>query len=160
MEADKLAVAPGESEAAGVPARADAQKSPPPPPLIELDERELEVYAYICQMLREAGIEHFTAGMPIAVIVRTYAAWLDACAKCEKDGRYQTAQSGWASPTPWAGDESRLKMELSQWLPKACLTIPSLTRVRKDTGQGSGQDDLFADLVAHATSSPSGKSPH
>src|SRR4051812_13665292 len=108
--------------------RVPEQRSPPPPPLIELDADELKVYEYICQMLREAGVEHFTAGMPIAVIVRTYAAWLIACRKCEEQGRYQTAQSGWASPTPWASDEQRLKMELSQWLPKACLTIPSLTR--------------------------------
>lgn len=51
-------------------------------------------------------------------------------------------------------------MELGQWLPKACLTIPSLARVRKDTGVQSGQDDLFGDLVNHANhgghSPPSG----
>jgi hypothetical protein len=149
-----------DTSAVQAPARPTEQKSPPPPPLIELDADELQVYAYICQMLREAGVEHFTAGMPIAVIVRTYAAWLKACLRCEKEGRYQTAQSGWASPTPWASDEARLKMELSQWLPKACLTIPSLTRVRKEAGVQGGQDDLFADLVAHATSSRGSSSQH
>jgi hypothetical protein len=49
-------------------------------------------------------------------------------------------------------------MELGQWLPKACLTIPSLARVRKDTGEKGGQDDLFGDLVNHATSYPQKRS--
>lgn len=134
--------------------------SPEPPPGIELDADEQHVYAYICARLRESGIEHLTAGLPIAVIVRTYFDWLKACLKCQEQGRYQTAQSGWASPTPWAQDEQRLKMELGQWLPKACLTIPSLTRVRKETGADSGQDDLFSDLVRHASASPSNSSQH
>lgn len=141
---------------AAVPGRADC-KSPTAPPLLDLNEDEMRVFEYICRSLREAGVEHLTAGMPIAVIVRTYADWIAAYVECETKGRYQTAQSGWASPTPWASDEQRLKMELGQWLPKACLTIPALTRVRKDTGQQGGQDDLFADLVAHATSSPGRK---
>lgn len=129
-------------------------ESPEPPPLLELSDDERKVYDYICAQLRKTGIEHLTAGMPIAIIVRTYSQWLKALQQCETDGRTQEARSGWASPTPWADDEKRLKMELGQWLPKACLTIPSLTRVRKDTGVDSGQDDLFADLVQHATSSP------
>lgn len=142
----------------GAPGSARSVKSPEPPPLIDLDDREREVYDYICARLREAGIEHLSAGMPIAVIVRTYSDWLDACKQCETEGRTQRAQSGWHSPTPWADDEKRLKMELAQWLPKACLTIPSLVRVQKDTGQQAGQDDLFGDLVAHATSSPGARS--
>lgn len=124
--------------------------SPDPPPLLQLSERERQVYDYICDRLREAGIEHITAGLPITVIVRTYSDWLKALEQCDRDGRTQKAQSGWHSPTPWAEDEKRLKMELGQWLPKACLTIPSLTRVRKDTGESNQQDDLFGDLVKHA----------
>jgi Phage terminase, small subunit len=133
-------------------------ESPDPPPLMQLSADERQVYDYICSRLREAGIEHLTAGMPIAVIVRTYADWLAACRKCDELGRTQEAKSGWHSPTPWAEDEKRLKMELSQWLPKACLTIPSLTRVRKDAGVDAGQDDLFSELVGHgvAASPPSG----
>lgn len=110
---------------AAVPGRADC-KSPTAPPLLDLNEDEMRVFEYICRSLREAGVEHLTAGMPIAVIVRTYADWIAAYVECETKGRYQTAQSGWASPTPWASDEQRLKMELGQWLPKACLTIPQL----------------------------------
>ena len=128
--------------------------SPDPPPIIGLVDDELQVYSYICESLRTAGIEHLTAGMPLAVIVRTFVDWISASQECAEKGRSQVSKTGWATPTPWADDEKRLKMELGQWLPKACLTIPSLARVRKDTGEKSGQDDLFGDLVNHATNSP------
>lgn len=134
--------------------------SPAPPPAIDLKDEERQVYDYICESLRAAGIEHMTAGMPIAVIVRTFIDWMKARAECEEKGRVQVSKTGWATPTPWADDEKRLKMELGQWLPKACLTIPSLARVRKDSGPQGQQDDLFASLVAHGTSSPRRSSSH
>jgi hypothetical protein len=139
---------------ATVQGSADTITSPDPPPVIGLKQDELQVYDYLCASLREAGVEHLTAGMPIAVIVRTFVDWVAAANECEEKGRTQTSKTGWVTPLPWADDEKRLKMELGQWLPKACLTIPSLARVRKDTGEKSGQDDLFSDLVNHATSSP------
>lgn len=134
--------------------------SPLPPPVIGLKSDELQVYEYICESLRAAGIEHVTAGMPLAVIVRTFIDWIEASKECADKGRSQTSKTGWSTPTPWADDEKRLKMELGQWLPKACLTIPALARVRKDTGATGGQDDLFGDLVNHATSSPNRNSQH
>lgn len=134
--------------------------SPTPPPVIGLKDDELQVYEYICESLRAAGIEHVTAGMPLAVIVRTFIDWIAASKECAEKGRSQTSKTGWSTPTPWADDEKRLKMELGQWLPKACLTIPALARVRKDTGTGGGQDDLFGDLVSHAINSPSRGSQH
>lgn len=134
--------------------------SPDPPPLIGLTDPEREVFDYICARLTESGVEHLTAGMPIAVIVRTYSQWLDALRLCQEKGRTQESKTGWVSELPWAADEKRLKMELGQWLPKACLTIPSLARVRKDEGGPKGQqDDLFAALVGHGGapgSAPSG----
>lgn len=130
--------------------------SPTVPPLIGFDTNQRRIWKYICDSLADAGLEHMTAGLPIAVIVRTYSDWIDALDECEKKGRYQTSQNGWASESPWAADERRLKSELGQWLPKACLTIPSLTRVKKDMGITSGQDDLFGDLVNHARERPSG----
>ena len=135
-------------------------ESPEPPPEVKLDEHEQRIFAYICGVLRQAGIEHLTAGMPIAVIVRTFAQWLAACRECEEKGRYQESKNGWNSLQPWAEEERRLKQELGQWLPKACLTIPSLARVRKDTGEQGGQDDLFAELVGHATASPRRELPN
>ena len=121
---------------------------------------EQQLYEYICETLRTAGVEHVTAGIPIAVIVRTFADWLKACALCEDKGRTQTSKTGWVTEMPWAKDEARLKMELGQWLPKACLTIPSLARVRKDMGPQGQQDDLFAALANHAINSPNDKSMH
>ena len=128
--------------------------SPPAPPAMGLTEQEREVFDYICDSLRAAGIQHVTAGMPIAVIVRTYIDWIDAREQCIEKGRVHFTKNDFPIPFPWADDEKRLKMELGQWLPKACLTIPSLARVRKDTGVQGGQDDLFGDLVNHAISSP------
>lgn len=134
--------------------------SPAAPQQLQLTDSEQELYDYICDSLRKAGIEHMTAGIPIAVIVRTFADWLKAVEKCEKEGRTQTSKTGWVTEMPWAKDEVRLKMELGQWLPKACLTIPSLARVRKDTGVQGAQDDLFGALVGHATASPGSKPTH
>jgi hypothetical protein len=135
-------------------------ESPPPPMAMQLTEVERNLYEEICEALRKAGIDHVTSGLAIAFIVRTVAQYLAANKRCEDEGRTQTSKTGWASPTPWAEDEKRLKMELGQWLPKACLTIPSLARVRKDTGDQSKQDDLFGDLVNHAMSSPAHGSRH
>lgn len=151
-----FAAAPGAAARAGPEVR-----SPDVPPGLALTELEQQLYAYICETLRGAGIEHLTAGMPIVIIVRTYADWIKAWERCETDGRTQTSQkTGWSSPTPWAEDEKRLKMELGQWLPKACLTIPSFVRVRKDVGPAGVQDDLFGDLASHAQSSPGRSLPH
>lgn len=146
-----FAAAPGASVRVGQ----SEVRSPDAPPGLRLSETEKQIYDYLCETLRAAGIEHLTAGMPLAVIVRTFADWLRAHERCEQDGRTQTSpKTGWVSPTPWAEDEKRLKMELGQWLPKACLTIPSFARVKKDSGAAGVQDDLFGDLAAHAQSSP------
>lgn len=128
--------------------------------MLGLTADEKGLYNHICETLRQAGIEHLTAGLPIAIIVRTFADWIKASAECEEKGRTQVSKTGWATAAPWADDEKRLKMELGQWLPKACLTIPSLARVRKDTGEKAGQDDLFADLVNHAGTLPASASRH
>lgn len=144
---------------AAVQGSRDEVTSPGLPPMLSFSPDELLLFEHICMTLRQAGIEHLTAGLPIAIIVRTFADWLKAWEECEMKGRTQVSKTGWATPTPWADDERRLKMELGQWLPKACLTIPSLARVRKDTGERGGQDDLFADLVGHATNLPRGSLP-
>ena len=139
----------------GNPPTSGVVESPVIPPLIALDTNERRVWKYICDSLAAAGLEHVTAGLPIAIIVRTYSAWIDSVKECNDKGRYQISGNGWSAETPWAADERRLKSELGQWLPKACLTIPSATRVKKDLGIGVGQDDLFADLVGHAQERPS-----
>ncbi len=129
-------------------------ESPNVPPLIGFDTSERRVWKYICDSLKDAGVEHITAGLPIALIVRTYSDWIAAAEICRQKGRTQTSSNGWSSEAPWAADERRLKSELSQWLPKACLTIPSLTKVKKDLGVVEGQDDLFTSLASHAAQKP------
>jgi len=135
-------------------------ESPPAPKAMGLSPVEQGLYDEICEALRKAGIDHVTSGLAISFIVRTVAQYLDANARCAAEGRTQVSKNGWVSPTPWAEDEKRLKMELGQWLPKACLTIPSLARVRKDTGEKAEQDDLFSALVEHATALPGPASRH
>ncbi|KQV78484.1 hypothetical protein ASD15_21980 [Massilia sp. Root351] len=138
-----------------------ATKSPDPPPGVQLSPVEREIWDYICRHLREAGIEHLTSGMTVVIVARTYVAWEESIQLCLEKGRVQISKkNGYATPYPWANDEQRLKMELGQWLPKLCLTIPSLQRVRKDAGPQGQQDDLFASLVNHATSSPQKSSRH
>lgn len=132
----------------------DLVASPSPPPLIDLSTSERRVWKYICDSLAASNLEHITAGLPIAIIVRTYTDWIAAAQECATKNRYQESNNGWKSEAPWAADERRLKSELGQWLPKACLTIPSITRVKKEMGIVSGQDDLFADLVNHAAERP------
>ncbi|WP_374335106.1 hypothetical protein [Methyloversatilis sp.] len=147
-----LSVVPGGAQIAP---SGELAKSPDVPPLAALSTNERRVWKYICDSLVEAGLEHITAGLPIMVIVRTYSDWLEAAKKCELKGRYQeSANSGWASEAPWAADERRLKSELGQWLPKACLTIPSLSKVRKESGVESGQDDLFGAMAGHGRDRP------
>jgi len=146
-----LSVVPGGAQIAP---SADVAKSPDVPPLANFSTSERRVWRYICDSLSDAGLEHLTAGLPIMVIVRTYSDWLDAAKKCEEKTRYQTSAKGWVSEAPWAADERRLKSELGQWLPKACLTIPSLSRVRKESGVDSGQDDLFGAMAAHGRDRP------
>lgn len=128
--------------------------SPDPPPgkIKTADERML--WDYICAHLRQAGLDHATAGLAIERTVFTYLRLEAATELCDRDGRYQTSKTGWSTPTPWADDEKRLTMELMQWLPKLCLTLPALAKARKDMGDNSKQDDLFGDLVNHATRSP------
>jgi hypothetical protein len=128
--------------------------SPRVPPLANLDTKQKLVWKYICESLAASGLEHITAGLPIAVIVRTYTDWLDAVKVCETKSRYQTSANGWVSEAPWAADERRLKSELAQWLPKACLTIPSALRAKKDSGVESGQDDLFGAIANHGRDRP------
>jgi len=159
-KATDFAVQPPVVGANHVSKRPGEIESPAAPGLLKLSEAEHQLFTYICDSLRRAGIEHMTAGIPIAVIVRTFADWLKAVELCETQGRTQTSKTGWVTDLPWAKDEARLKMELGQWLPKACLTIPSLARVRKDMGPQGEQDDLFAALVNHATSSPNASSKH
>ncbi|WP_051711526.1 terminase TerL endonuclease subunit [Andreprevotia chitinilytica] len=75
------------------PGRLGEIQSPKPPPLANLSTQERRVWDYICEALRQAGIEHVTAGLTIKIICRTYIDWLEAVALCD-NGRYELSKNG------------------------------------------------------------------
>lgn len=136
--------------------RAGELTSPPAPPG-EMNEAELRVWAHICSQLRAAGIDHTTFGLAGMVVVKTYCEWMDAQeqlerVKAEKGGSYMTkTPNGYEQPHQLYYIARNLKRELLQWLPECCLTIPSLVTAKAKVGDAGRQDDLFGDLVDHAT---------
>ncbi|MDR3427953.1 P27 family phage terminase small subunit [Silvimonas sp.] len=124
--------------------------SPEPPPGANLTTQERRVWNYICDGLRESGIDHRAAGITIKVICQTYVDWLDAIKLCTKHGRYLTSKNGDPYDAPHSNNEKRCKQDLLKWLPEACLTIPSMTAAQAKLGDEGPQDDLFGDLVTHA----------
>lgn len=145
----------------GLPADASGSRgdvaSPTVPPGSDLSTTERRVFDYVCEALRQAGVKHSTSGLTVVVIAKTWIAWCDALRKCKAEGRYQQSKNGWNSTAPWADDETRLKQELSHWLQKSALDPLSLTRLLKEMGADNVQDDLFADLVGHATTGSPGR---
>lgn len=149
-----------ELEGAGSATGSDAAgglRSPEPPPGANLTTQERRVYAYLCSVLREAGLEHTTLGVVLCLVSQTWVALCEARRKCRVDGRTQTSKNGWHSSTPWADEELRCQKTLLELLPRAGLDLLTLAKVRKELGDDDPQDDLFGDLVKHAQSSPANK---
>ncbi|WP_240937514.1 hypothetical protein [Chromobacterium fluminis] len=135
-------------------------KSPPPPPGAQLTPRERKVWDYICSNLREAGLEHLTAGLAVSVISKTYIRWLDAEIKLsefeEKHKTYfVTSPNGHQQPHAAFYVVKQLKGDLLKWLPESCLTIPSVAAVKAKMGDKAPQDDLFDEMLNHGRSHPS-----
>lgn len=127
-------------------------KSPTPPPG-SLNSQERRVWDYICSQLRDAGVEHLTAGITIKIICRTYCDWLAAVKQCENEGRYKISGNNNQYEAPHSYTEKQLKRDLLKWLPEACLTIPSLAKAKGKDGT-SGQADLFGELLSYANGHP------
>lgn len=135
-------------------------ESPATPPGASLSPRERKVWDYICKCLREAGLEHYTCGLTISVICRTYCRWLDAedaLSKFEREngGYFVTTPNGHAQPHQAFYVARNLKSELLKWLPESCLTLPSVAVARSKMPAATPQDDLFDSLVGHGRSHPS-----
>ncbi|MDW5417734.1 P27 family phage terminase small subunit [Iodobacter sp. CM08] len=134
--------------------------SPAKPPG-EMNTQERRVWDYICERLREAGIDHGTFGLAAMVVCKTYIHWIQAESELAKIkdsnfGSYLiTTPNGFSQPHQIFYVVSALKKELLQWLPECALTIPSLSNIRSKTGDQSQQDDLFGNLVNHAANRPS-----
>lgn len=112
------------------------------------------MFDYTCAVLREAGLEHITLGVILVMVAQTWIALCGARKKCQDQGRYQTAKSGWVSLAPWAEDEGRCIRTLLDLMPRAGMDLPTLAKIRKEMGDESPQDELFDDLVGHARGSP------
>lgn len=162
-----FAVIPG---GAGAPPKSPGDKqsaaiaSPSTPPGAQLTPRERKVWDYICESLRDAGLEHYTCGLTISIICRTYVRWIDAELKLSEVERDQggtyfvTTANGYEQPHQAFHVARNLKGELLKWLPESCLTLPSVATVRAKLPEQSPQDDLFDGLVNHARSHPSAAS--
>ncbi|WP_236687506.1 hypothetical protein [Chromobacterium subtsugae] len=135
--------------------------SPPPPPGANLAPRERKVWDYVCRHLREAGLDHLTAGLAISIIVKTYVRWIDAEIKLaaveEKNGGtyFIITPNGHEQPHQVFYVVKNLKQELLKWLPESSLTLPSVAAVKAKLGDKAPQDDLFDELLNHGRNHPS-----
>lgn len=136
-------------------------RSPSTPPGAQLTPRERKVWDYICESLREAGLQHYTCGLTITIISRTYMRWIDAELKLsqveqELGGTYFiVTANGYEQPHQAFNVARNLKAELLKWLPESCLTLPSLVTAKAKIPETRNQDDLFDSAVGHARSHPS-----
>lgn len=118
----------------------------------KLTAKERGVWDHVTQALHEYGLVHRTDGLALTVICRTFCRWVDAeealtkYAK-ENEGSYIVkTPNGYEQPHQLFYTARTLKRELLQWLPEACLTIPSF---QKAVGERASpqQGALFEDPV-------------
>ncbi len=132
-------------------------RSPAPPPGTQLSPRERKVWDYICAALRDSGLPHLTAGIAIAVVCKTFIRWVNTELELQNfeasnGGTYFIkTKTGFDQPHQLFYAAASLKKELLTWLPESCLTLPSSVMARAKLGDEGQQDDLFGDLLAHAT---------
>lgn len=144
-----ITVQPAGSEAAQAPAKAEVV-SPDCP--IQFSPDEQQVWDYICDQLRKAGLLHMTAGIAISVIVKKYRRWLTAIEALddymdENDGSFTVkTPNGYEQPHQLVHYVDKQEKELLKWLPSCCLTIPTFAKV-KALENGQEQGDLFLDEI-------------
>jgi len=138
-----------------------ADDSEIPKPQKKLTDAERPVWLYVCKALKEQGLIHRTDVMALHVIVTTFVRWVDAEQFVERlqeeTGTYVvTTPNGYEQPHQMFFVARNLKRDLLQWLPEACLTIPSFQKVRKLQAVDSAQGDLFGgnELGAFVASKP------
>ena len=154
---DEFKVITGGATGNVVPIRTGSGKlSPDRPPGLD-KPREIEVWDYICEQLRLAGIEHRTFGLAAVMVCSVYVEWLDArvrlqAVKDENGGTYMVkTPNGYEQPHQIFYVVEKLRRDLLQWLPECCLTIPSFATAKSKLGDDGGQRDLpLEDLVEHA----------
>lgn len=135
---------------------------PAPPPGHGLKTQGLRLYDWICVALVEDGRQIRAAGIQIVMLVHTFTAWVDDMKLVVELGRYGTSETGNRYELPHSYNERNGRSEIKRDLPEACLTVMSQVeaRLKESKMGGGGQDDLWPELIEHATSSPAVKSKH
>lgn len=119
---------------------------------IQFSSEEQQVWNYICDQLRKAGLLHMTAGIAISVIVKKYRRWLTAIEDLdnfleESGGSIMVkTPNGYEQPHQLVHYVDKQEKELLRWLPSCCLTIPTFAKV-KALEKGAEQGDLFLDEI-------------
>lgn len=137
-----------------------ADDSEIPKPQKKLTDAERQVWNYICKALKEQGLIHRTDVMALHVIVTTFVRWMDAEQFVERlqeeTGTYVvTTRNGYEQPHQMFFVARNLKRDLLQWLPEACLTIPSFQKVKKMQQADNNQGDPFGnELGSFVASKP------
>jgi phage terminase small subunit len=129
-----------------------------PRPQKVLTDAQKSVWNYIAKALKQHGLIHKTDVMVLHVIVSTFCRWIDAEKRvddliAEKGTYIVTTTNGYEQPHQMFYVAQKLKRELLQWLPEACLTIPSFSKVKQAKGGDIGQGDLFADNLGQFVAS-------
>jgi len=117
--------------------------------LKKMTTAEKKVWAYVTASLKEYGLIHKTDGMMLHVIVKTFCRWVDVEAELEAYiAEHKTiivkSKNGYEQPHQLHYVARDCKRELLQWLPEACLTIPSFRKAKNLMGQPL-QPGLFDD---------------
>lgn len=135
---------------------------PSPPPGHGLDRQGMRLYDWICLSLVEDGRQIRAAGLQILMIVHTLKTWVEDMKLVVKDGRYGTSENGNRFELPHSYNERNGRAEIKRDLPEACLTVMSQVEARlKESKIGGGeQDDLWPELIEHATASPASARKH
>lgn len=135
---------------------------PAPPPGHGLDRQGMRLYDWICVSLLEDGRKIRAAGLQILMIVHTLQAWVADMKLVIELGRYGESENGNRYELPHSYNERNGRAEIKRDLPEACLTVMSQVEARlKESKMGiADQDDLWPELLAHATGSPASGPKH
>ena len=125
-----------------------------PDSLKKLTPKERKIWQHVTQALKDHCLIHQTDAMLLNVIVTTFCRWVDTEEQLEKymkehDGSYLcTTPNGYEQPHQLFYAARHLKRDLLNWLPEACLTIPSFRKAKNLIAQPQ-QGQLFGDNLTN-----------
>lgn len=144
---------------AAASAGASGVQSPEIPPGAKLSTQERRAWEYLTSVLRQAGVKHITAGIPLAMVCKMWCNWIrleQDWARVVEENNGSTVfftSNGNAYHHPAGTEARRARQDLLRVLPEAALTIPSLTIVESKAPPAAAQDDLF-DMFAGFAQNP------